>query len=199
MIAVVDYGAGNVGNVVRALARLGLEAQVLLEPIPVDAKLYILPGVGAFPPAMKRLRDRGWATFLRRWAAAGGPLLGICLGMQLLCEKSLEDGPTEGLGLIEGTVSLLEGTRRLPHMGWNDMIPLPACPVAGGPFYFVHSYALKTSDDGRAYTDVDGRTFVSFTARRSVAGCQFHPERSGPGGVAFLGRLIEHLTKEGTR
>ncbi|QVL35240.1 imidazole glycerol phosphate synthase subunit HisH [Aminirod propionatiphilus] len=199
MIAVIDYGAGNVTNVVRALARLGREARILSEPVPIDAELYVLPGVGAFPPAMERLRDRGWETFLRRWAAAGGPLLGICLGMQLLCEKSLEDGSTEGLGFIGGTVSLLEGTKRLPHMGWNDMVPLPACPVAGGPFYFVHSYALKASDDGKAFTDVDGRSFVSLVARDSVAGCQFHPERSGLEGVAFLGRLIEHLMKEGTR
>lgn len=198
MIIVIDYGAGNVGNVLGALKALGLEARVQSQPETMKrAALYLLPGVGAFSPAMKRLIKDGWEPFLRDWTLSGGALLGICLGMQLLCERSLEDGSTEGLGLLDGTVSLLQGTRRLPHVGWNSLRPCTASTLPlDGDFYFVHSYGLAESADAVALTDVDGASFVSLALRRNVGGCQFHPERSGLKGVAFLGRLIDHLRKE---
>lgn len=200
MIAVIDYGAGNVANVQTALDHLGRRNCLLSAPGDGEADLYLLPGVGAFPPAMARLKERGWADFLRLRALSGTPLLGICLGMQLLCRESLEDGKTEGLGLIDGTITPLEGTARLPHMGWNGLRwrDEPLFPFRGD-LYFVHSYGLLQSDDALAYTDVDGLSFVSLVRRGAVAGCQFHPERSGLEGVAFLGRLLDHLEKEGPR
>lgn len=204
MIGIIDYGAGNTGNVRRALKRLGRECSLCRTP--ADAReciLLILPGVGAFPPAMDRLRASGWVSFLQEWVAAGKSLLGICLGMQLLCETSLEDGSTPGLGFIRGSVRLLQDTLRLPHMGWNQIrwqeAPKnlkQACPD-GSNVYFVHSYALTESPDAAASTTVDGVSFVSLVHRGNVLGCQFHPERSGPVGLKLLEGILDHL--EGKR
>lgn len=204
MIGIIDYGAGNTGNVRRALNRLGRSSVLCGTPAEAEkCDLLILPGVGAFPPAMDKLNASGWNSFLQQWVNGGKPLLGICLGMQLLCETSLEDRPTAGLGFIEGTVSLLEGTVRLPHMGWNQVMwkGIPeeistACPD-GSDLYFVHSYALMTSLDAAATTTVDNISFVSIVRRGKVLGCQFHPERSGPLGLKLLGEILDHL--EGIR
>lgn len=204
MIGIIDYGAGNTGNVRRALDHLRRENRLC--PTPDSASgcdLLILPGVGAFPPAMDRLTSSGWSPFLIEWASQGKPLLGICLGMQLLCESSLEDRPTRGLGLINGTVSLLEGTKRLPHMGWNSLAWMnaperiqEACPD-GTFLYFVHSYALMDSAHTAAVTEVDQVRFISVVRHGRVMGCQFHPERSGSRGLKLLSAILEELEGKG--
>ncbi|WP_029166116.1 imidazole glycerol phosphate synthase subunit HisH [Aminiphilus circumscriptus] len=199
---VINYGAGNLGNLHRALVRLRLPSRILSSPgelRPDDTDILILPGVGAFPPAMELLRRKGWEKALRRWVDAERPLLGICLGMQLLCEASMEDGNTSGLGFLSGVVHPLEGVSKVPHMGWNSITWLPgkenmhALVPSGSFFYFVHSFALRESAHAAATTRLDDLQFPSVVLGGRVAGCQFHPERSGLEGVAFLGRLLAFL------
>ena len=203
MIGIVDYGAGNVGNLARALRHLGWDPRLL--PHPEGARgvnLLILPGVGAFPSAWRRLVESGWAQTLREAPRRGQPLLGICLGMQLLAKDSSEEGLTPGLGLVEGSVRPLKGLSRIPHMGWNVVDWREGEALASGVpswFYFVHSFALEESPDAVATCTVEGRRFVAAVRRGPVAGCQFHPERSGPEGVAFLGHLIAMMTYGGPR
>ena len=197
MIGIVAYGAGNVGNLMRAFHRLGQDVRLMEHPEEApQATLLVLPGVGAFPPAVRQLEKSGWAETLQDAAHRGQPLLGICLGMQLLAEESREDGTTPGLGLIRGTVMPLEGLPRIPHMGWNSLHWSPGDPWAPSSpawCYFVHGFALWESPDAVATCEVAGRRFVAAVRRGSVAGCQFHPERSGPEGVAFLGHLTSLL------
>ena len=202
MIAVVDYQVGNTGNVRRAFESLG-EA-VLLASLPEqltgDVSLVVLPGVGAFGPASKSLFTTGWAERLKEWHGEGKPLLGICLGMQLLCDEGHEDGKWPGLGLIPGAVLPLEA-KKIPHMGWNS-VDWTGCPsdftpsLPGGEyFYFVHSYALFDSDCAAATTTLDGRTFTSMVLRGRVAGFQFHPERSGTAGLSLLKETADYLRR----
>lgn len=198
IIGVVDYGAGNLGNVVRALSRLGYRHDVLSAPQNLGeagSSIVLVPGVGAFPQAMRSMTDRGWVLALKDWAHAGRPLLGICIGMQLLCDSSAEDGFTEGLGLLSGEVKRLSGTEKIPHMGWNEVEWRGQGRDQPGEssFYFVHGYAVETSPDCIGETEVDGVRFASALRRRNVAGFQFHPERSGPDGVRFLGGWLLKL------
>jgi glutamine amidotransferase len=204
-IGVVNYGLGNLGNVSRALARLKIEHGTLASPDEMTnlrPSLLLLPGVGAFKPAMARLVSSGWKDALIDWAGSGRPLLGICLGMQLICACSSEDGRTDGLGLIEGDVLRLSGVKKIPHMGWNAANPVsndfPANCMSGGAqnFYFVHSYAVTNSPHCAAKTEVDGVLFDSVLRRENVAGFQFHPERSGPEGVRFLGRAVSYFREK---
>jgi glutamine amidotransferase len=204
MIVIVDYGAGNVGNVARALRYLGLDWQIASTPanMPHDVELILLPGVGAFAPAAKKLEESGWRDSIIEWTRGGHPLLGICLGMQLLCECSFEDDPTPGLGLIKGKVSKLD-IRPLPHMGWNDIrwlrpiSPLQKAAPDGSAFYFVHSFALPVGEDAAAETSVQNVTFSSIVAKGNIIGFQFHPERSGPVGLRLLQRTIQLLERKG--
>jgi len=153
MIGIIDYGAGNLGNVLRALEKLQYEARLLgtLSGLDSEVDFLVLPGVGAFPPAMAELSRRGWIQVLRDWGQAKNPLLGICLGMQLLYEASLEDGLTEGLGFFPGTVAPLEGLRKSPHMGWNRVSWLRELPgitdlfPGGLDAYFVHGLSCNTA------------------------------------------------------
>jgi glutamine amidotransferase len=203
LVGVVNFGAGNLGNVRRALERLGARQGQLDSPDDMAAlrpSILLLPGVGAFRPAMASLISTGWRDALIEWSSEGRPLLGICLGMQLLCSRSSEGGEEEGLGLIAGAVEKLSGIKKIPHMGWNSVAPdegneFPACCLIkpGQNFYFVHSYAVASSPHGAADTEVDGVTFRSILRRKNVAGFQFHPERSGPEGVEFLGRAIAYF------
>jgi glutamine amidotransferase len=207
-VGVVNFGVGNIGNVRRALAKLEIRHEALESPdgIPRFApSLLLLPGVGAFRPAMERLVSSGWRDALIGWAGSGRPLLGICLGMQLLCENSAEDGKTAGLGLIEGDVLRLSGIKKIPHMGWNSAEPCGGefekhCLARDGQkwqdFYFVHSFAVSGSPHCAAKTEVDGVVFDSVLHRENVAGFQFHPERSGPEGVSFLGRAISYMNEK---
>ena len=203
MIAIIDYQVGNTGNVRRAFSSLGEEARLLSSPAELTAEftMAVLPGVGAFGPASARLRASGWADRLTNWAEEGKPLLGICLGMQLLCERSLEDGDHRGLGLIPGAIRLLEADK-IPHMGWNSVEWTGEPPefVPGVPsgefFYFVHSYALFDSVFASGRTSLGGTPFTSMVLRGRVAGFQFHPERSGRAGLALLSATACHIRKE---
>jgi len=203
MIGIVDYKVGNVGNVSRALHAIGFDAEVMERPPEGrrDVKALILPGVGAFAPAIEDLKRSGWADFLKSWKERELPFLGICLGMQLMCEASLENGIHTGLGLVDGTVCSL-ATRKLPHMGWNDITwekdisCIESAAPSGSYFYFVHSFALLESDSAAATTTIEGRKFVSVIVENNIAGFQFHPERSGIQGLDLLGRTMSWLTGE---
>ena len=190
MIGVIDFGSGNTRSVLRALSAEGLEAQLLHRPEEiVEMERLVLPGVGAAGSAMARLTASGMAPRLRDWAANGRPLLGICLGAQLLLDASEEDD-AGGLGLIPGVCrrfppAAAGGPVRIPHIGWNRVL------LAAGGFdaYFVHGYWLDPveADVVAGWTDVDGFRFPSLLRSGAVVGTQFHPEKSGAAGRALLG------------
>lgn len=194
-IAVIDYGMGNRRSVQKALEHLGAEAIITRDRDQIEtADGLVVPGVGAFPLAMRNLRELGLDGLIRGCAAEGVPVLGICLGMQLLFERSVELEPSEGLGLITGEVTLLNtGGLRVPHIGWNDVrfereSPLTAgLPEEGCPFYHVHSFAARPSEP----VDVVGTTeygerFATIVAHDLVLGVQFHPEKSSAHGLRML-------------
>jgi len=197
MIAVVDYGMGNLRNVRRAIEQFGVEVCVsnrLDEIRRADA--LILPGVGAFGEAVKRIEALALRQALLDFAASGKPLLGICLGMQLLFERSEESPGAAGLGLLRGTVKRFGGGVKVPHIGWNDILPSSDGSVvgmqdAGSCFYFVHSYYVPESDATIARTDY-GLPFTSVVQRENVVGTQFHPEKSQAAGRRLLERFV-HL------
>ncbi len=202
MIGLIDYGAGNIGNVGRALKHIGRESVVLDSPDdPCSGVLeaLFLPGVGSFPSAMASLVSRGWSSFISEWVRMDRPLVGICLGMQILCEGSTEGGRTEGLGVFQGIVDKLSGTRKLPHVGWNILEWVVPCPGDMEPmpgldcFYFVHSYGIPPARDTVATTTVDNACFTSVAKRGRTIGFQFHPERSGFRGLELLSRTMEEL------
>lgn len=197
MIAIIDYGMGNLHSVSKAVERLGHEAGVSSDAaVIMEADGAILPGVGAFGDAMANLRATGLDVVTREYAASGKPLLGICLGMQLLFSESEEHGRHEGLGLLPGRVVKFEGSYKVPHMGWNELAFVQESPLfAGltpGHVYFVHSYhALpERRDDLLAVTDYH-QPVTAIVGRGSLFGMQFHPEKSGELGMALLGRFLE--------
>ncbi|HOI81727.1 MAG TPA: imidazole glycerol phosphate synthase subunit HisH [Synergistales bacterium] len=202
MIGLIDYGAGNIGNVERALKHLGRDSAALDSPdAPCSGVLeaLLLPGVGSFPSAMASLFSRGWPSFISEWVRMERPLIGICLGMQILCEGSTERGWTKGMGIFQGVVDILSGTRKLPHVGWNSLewvVPRPG-GIATRPgldcFYFVHSYGLAPGRDTVATTTVDETCFSSVVKRDRTIGFQFHPERSGFRGLEILSRTLKEL------
>ena len=203
-VAVVDYGRGNLFSLARALETVGAEPRVTDRPEALlDADAVVLPGVGAFRDAMDGLTRRGHDAALRQIAARGVPLLGICLGMQLLFERSEEFGTCAGLGLIAGEVRRLPAYRpgvvpgddcvRIPNVGWRRLIRHGACPVLdrvsdGAMFYFVHSFVpVPARTEAIAGTlDVNGSQAAVLVQWGSIYGCQFHPEKSGPEGLALL-------------
>ncbi len=192
MIAIIDYGAGNLFSVKNALDFLGLENKVTnrAEDI-ISADRLILPGVGAFPDAMRMLRESGLVGVIKE-EARKKPLLGICLGMQILFEKGYEFGETEGLGLIKGSVKLMrpEGLP-IPHIGWNSLEFNEECPLLercsqGEYVYFVHSYAAECGKSNvAAYCDY-GMKAPALVFEGNVFGAQFHPEKSGETGLNIL-------------
>ncbi|MFI5036775.1 MAG: imidazole glycerol phosphate synthase subunit HisH [Acidimicrobiales bacterium] len=174
-VAVVDYGAGNTRSVRAALTRLGLTSRVTSDPEALEgADLVVLPGVGSARTAMDHLNLTGAADALRRRFAAGAPLLGICLGLQLAVGSSEEDGGVAGLALLPGRVVRLDAAR-VPRIGWARVEPW------GETYFFAHSYAVTSPD---AVATSEG--FTAAAARGSFLGVQFHPEKSGPAGRAFL-------------
>lgn len=198
-IAVVDYGMGNRRSVQKALEHVGARAQITSDHGQIrDADGVVLPGVGAFPLAMANLRSRGLDEQLSATAAEGKPLLGICLGMQLLFERSDELDASAGLGLIAGAVTALRtGGLRVPHIGWNEVSferPSPltaALPSDGCAFYHVHSYAARPSDQRDVIaTTTYGERFATIVAHGSVSGVQFHPEKSSADGLRMLGSFV---------
>ena len=197
MIAIIDYGAGNLFSLASSLKHIGEEAVVTGDPEEIrKADRMILPGVGAFGDAASELSERGLDTVIKEEALSGKPLMGICLGMQLLFEKSLEYGEHEGLGLIRGTVRPLEGYLpegyKIPQIGWNSLKfhgekhPVFRDVDEGSFVYFVHSYYGDADPDQLAATCEYGKTVTAAVASGSVIGCQFHPEKSGETGLSIL-------------
>ena len=193
MIAIIDYGAGNLFSVQNALNFLGIENIITKEKADIEkADKLILPGVGAFPDAMRMLSDAGLINVIKEQVKTK-PLMGICLGMQMLFEKSYEFGETEGLGLIPGTVELMkpENDLLIPQIGWNALEKNEECPLLqnveeGDYVYFVHSFAAVTdSKNVAAYCDY-GMKVPGLVAKDNVYGCQFHPEKSGKTGLDIL-------------
>ncbi len=194
-IAVLDYGMGNRRSVQKALQHVGAHAAITRAHDEIRAAdALVVPGVGAFPLAMRNLRELGLADLIRACVAEGMPLLGICLGMQLLFERSEELDVTEGLGLIPGKVTRLDaGTLRVPHIGWNDVSFQRRSPLTEGlpldccPFYHVHSLAARPSDpEDIVGTSEYGERFATIVARDRVLGVQFHPEKSSAHGLTML-------------
>ena len=191
MIAIVDYGAGNLHSVSKALAALGLEARVTGDPGEIEAaRAVVLPGVGAFGDCMGGLRERGLVETVRRAAGSGRPFLGICLGMQLLFEWGEEGDGGPGLGLLPGRVVRLEPEGlKIPQMGWNSLqltrpSPLWEEMTPGTYVYFVHSYHARPADPSVVAATVDyGGEVVAAVERGNLFGVQFHPEKSGRAGL----------------
>lgn len=188
MIAVLDFGSGNTRSVLRALAAIGAEARLVATPEGIGAaERIVLPGVGAAPSAVEALMARGLWEQVRRWGADGRPLLGLCLGAQLLLDGS-DEGDAPGLGIVTGRCRAFPsaaegGPRQVPHIGWNEV------RTTTGSFdaYFVHGYWLDADPSSVAgWTDVDGFRFPSLLRSGSLTGTQFHPEKSGPTGRAIL-------------
>ena len=199
MIAIVDYRAGNLASVARALEHLGQTGVITSDPdIIAAADRIIFPGVGAAGEAMRNLHELGLQPVLRQAVADGKPLLGICLGYQILFEHSEEDGGIACLGLLPGRVVRFAESApgamprlKVPHMGWNQAVFGRPHPVwhgvpAGSEFYFVHSYYPKAPVKVTACTTDYGVTFASGAATGSLVGFQFHPEKSGPPGLRLL-------------
>ena len=198
MIAIIDYGAGNIFSVKNAMDYLGLESRLVSDEKSVrEADAVILPGVGAFPAAMKKLEATGLVDVIKE-EADRKPFLGICLGMQLIFSKGYEFEETEGLGLIEGSVRKMEEPELIiPHMGWNKLEMLNDCPILAnvGPnefVYFVHSYKAHCEDkDIAAYVEYGGRVPALVWDGNFVYGAQFHPEKSGETGLKILRSFAE--------
>lgn len=192
MIAVIDYGAGNLKSVTKALSYLGFENAIVAAPGELEmADALILPGVGAFPKCMAALDQQGLTAVIKAQAAKK-PLLGICLGMQMLLDSSTELGQTAGLGLIPGTVEKIETSYKLPHIGWNSLKIVHANALTeglsdGDCVYFVHSFCAKTENPADLAMTTDyGPEITAMVARGNVFGCQFHPEKSGDVGMTIL-------------
>ena len=196
MVGIIDYGVGNLFSLNSSFAAIGVETVVTADPeVLRAADKIILPGVGAFEDAAWKLRESGLAELLIELAGKGKPLMGICLGMQLLFEKSYEYGEHEGLGLIPGNVrsiaDVIPGDLKIPHIGWNALrlrgeSPLFSGIREGDCVYFVHSFYAADCDESVIATAEYGAELTAAVAKGNVYGCQFHPEKSGPVGLAIL-------------
>lgn len=201
MIVIIDYGGGNLRSVQNGFAAAGFPTVVSDEPHELAAADgLVLPGVGAFGQAMKNLQESGLGQSLLRRVAAGVPLLGICLGLQLLFERSEEKGEHAGLGLIEGAVLPFSGALKVPQIGWNQLSirrehPLLEGIRAGDYFYFVHSFYASCTDPAVVLASADyGGDFPAVVQKDHLFGVQFHPEKSSRLGLEILrnfGRLVE--------
>jgi imidazole glycerol-phosphate synthase subunit HisH len=199
LIGVIDYGMGNRRSVQKALEHVGADTAITADhDVLRDADGLVLPGVGAFPRAMQNLVTLDLVELIRERVREQTALLGICLGMQLLFERSVELGATEGIGLIPGEVGWLEtGGLRVPHIGWSDVSfvrgsPLTeGLPEAGCPFYHVHSLVAKPRDRADVVGTAEyGVRFATFVQRGAVAGVQFHPEKSSADGLRLLENFV---------
>lgn len=199
MIALVDYGMGNLTSARMALEHVGAEVERTSDADRIaTAGALVLPGVGAFPKAMLAIRDRGLDTAIAERHAAGVPIIGICLGMQLLFEASTEHGGATGLGLLPGSVEPLRTDGlKLPQIGWNEVSWRPGSALAAGlpertPMYHVHSFAARPSDPGIVSgTATYGVEFVTAVERDHLFGVQFHPEKSSVHGLALLRNFVQ--------
>lgn len=202
MLVIVDYGVGNLFSLKSSFACIGKEVTVSGDKkIIADADRLILPGVGAFADAAKKLRDKGLDTVICDKAKSGTPIMGICLGMQLLFESSMEYGEHKGLALIDGNVKymgdIIPSDLKIPHIGWNKLIlskekhPIFKYINDGDYAYFVHSYYGSDCDSSLIATTEYGATLTAAVAKGNVCGCQFHPEKSGNVGLNILRGFCE--------
>ena len=201
MLAIIDYGVGNLFSLQCSLRKIGVEAIVTKNPDEIkSADRIILPGVGAFGDASRKLRESGLVELITEEAKSGKPFLGICLGMQLLFEKGYEYGEHEGLGFLKGNVVALEGeidpNLQIPHMGWNALDFKQDSPlfkyINNGDFvYFVHSYYATDCEDSVIATSEYGIPVTAAVGKGNIFGCQFHPEKSGEVGLNILKAFCE--------
>lgn len=198
MIAIIDYGAGNIRSIEKALTQVGAQVQVTDDPAVVaNAQAVVLPGVGSAGAAMMRMTERGLDNAIREATRQGKPFLGICLGMQLLADHHAE-GEVTGLQLFRGEVRRIPHGPKIPHMGWNQVLPLhnDFAIFAGIPpasyFYFAHSYYVEPYDrNGVAAMTDYGSSYCSVIVTRQVWGTQFHPEKSGTMGLQMLKNFVK--------
>jgi glutamine amidotransferase len=203
MIAIIDYGMGNLHSVSKAVERLGYETVITADPQTIAAADgAILPGVGAFGDAMQNLRETKLDEVAQAYAASGKPMLGICLGMQLLFSQSEEYGTNDGLNLLPGKVVRFAGDYKIPHMGWNKLSFLQEqsplfSGLTEGHVYFVHSFHAKPelASDLLATTDYYQQV-TAIVGRGNVYGMQFHPEKSGELGMQLLGNFLALTSSE---
>lgn len=208
IVTIVDYGSGNLLSVARALEHVGATARLSHDPAEIEsAERLLLPGVGAFADGMQGLREHGLIEPIRRYAASGRPLLGICLGMQMLSSLSEEFGEHEGLGLIPGRVVSVPlqdvdgSTQKIPHIGWADLSPaMPGGWVGtmfegtreGTSVYLVHSFHFEPNDAAHRLADCfyGGHRITAAVRSGRTIGCQFHPEKSGEAGLTLLSAFL---------
>ncbi len=204
MIAVVDYGMGNLRSVSKAIEHVGADVKITRNPQDLkDAKGIVLPGVGAFKDAVRNLKEFGLWEIIIREVEKGKPFLGICLGLQLLFEKSYEFGETEGFGFIEGEVVRFELPKefKIPHMGWNQVYKKKDSELLknikeGEFFYFVHSYYVRPENKNVVLTETDyGIYFTSSIEKENIFATQFHPEKSQKAGQKLLKNFVSIVEK----
>ena len=199
MIAIVDYGIGNLGSVTKGFRHVGAEVRLTGEPEALrGASALVLPGDGAFGATMAEIERRGLVPILREAVEAGVPLLGICIGMQVLFEESEELGHFRGLGLLPGRVRRFDDALPVPHMGWNQLHartphPLLEGLVDGAHVYFVHSYFCDAAPEVVIASSDYGRSFAAVVGRDRVLGVQFHPEKSQAVGLRIVGNFVRFV------
>ena len=204
MIAIVDYGAGNLQSVEKALKHIGCECAVTGDPqVLLSAEAAVLPGVGSFGDAMNQLRSRGFEKAICDFVNSGRPFLGICLGQQILFEESQESPGVRGLGLLKGKVLRLpkESGLKIPHIGWNSLEVKPGEPLFQGlpaePYvYFVHSYYLRAEEDVVTATAQYGAEIHAAVRKKNLMASQFHREKSGQVGLAILRNFVATLERK---
>jgi glutamine amidotransferase len=197
-VGIIDYGVGNLRSVEKAFAAVGCDAVVSAdENILRTVERLVLPGVGAFGACMKALTERGFDQLVTERVAQGTPLLGVCVGMQMLFEESEEFGTTRGLGLLRGNVSRFSDELVVPQVGWNQIRQRHAHPLFqgiadGAFFYFVHSYYCEPADSGVVLGETDyGDAYASVVAHGNISGVQFHPEKSQAAGLRLLANFAQ--------
>ena len=195
MIGIIDYQGGNLENVKRAFEAFKFKVRILREPVPIkNIDGLVLPGVGAFASAMRQLKESGFISFIKDFIESGKPFMGICLGIQLLFEKSYEFGVSEGLGILKGEVVKFSGVSKVPHIGWNQVEFKKSSNMLkdriknGDFFYFVHSYYVvpDTIDIILTTTSYETKEFVSSIEYNNIFACQFHPEKSQNNGLIVI-------------
>lgn len=196
MIGIIDYGAGNLNSIRKALVFLGYEVRIIsCREDWFEAERMVIPGVGSFESAINEMKKRGLFQELSRWIEAGKPLLGICLGLQILCQGSEEAPGQEGLSLFSGRCQKLR-TLKVPHIGWNQVEIIQKDPIFDGLpektyFYFVHSFVRSETDASTLAITEYGTVFSSVVKNGRIYACQFHPEKSGQAGLTFLKNWVE--------